>query len=86
MIAVDVDLEVLSDMRFDHVQELLELRRPVPMMKPRDHLTGLRAERGELRRRSMLHLARLQRQQGLGRSDLRLPVDGKDGRMRGPIE
>ena len=84
-------------LRLNQIEKLAELRRPMPLMKLRDHLAGLRVERGEQGRRAVpfvvvgpaFHLARLHRQQRLRaveRLDLRLLIDAEHGRMRGRIQ
>ena len=93
----DVHVESAWDLGIDQIQEFPKLRRPVPLMKLRDHFAGLRVERREQRRRAMslvvvrpaLHLSRLHREQWLGaieRLNLRFLIDAEHRRMRGRIQ
>ena len=93
----DVHVEPTRNVRLNQIEEFPKLRGPVPLMKLRDHFTGLRVERGEQRRRAVafvvvrpaLNLSRLQRQERLGpieRLNLRLLIDAKHRRVRGWVQ
>ena len=84
-------------LRLDQIEKFAELRRAMALMKLRDHLAGLRIERGEQRRRAVplvvvrppLHLAGLHRQQRLRaveRLNLRLLIDAEHRGMRRRIQ
>ena len=93
----DVHVESTGDLRLNQVEEFAELRRAMALMKLRDHLAGLRVERGEQGRRAValvvvrpaFDLAGLHRQQRLRaveRLDLRLLIDAEHRRMRRRIQ
>ena len=93
----DVHVEVARDVRVNEIEKFAKSRRPMPLMKLRDHLARLGVQRGKQGRRAVafivmrpaFHVTGLQWQQGLRalrRLDLRLLVDAEHGRVRQRIQ